>query len=82
MAACTLSPTALREEHSLGKGEHYGTHNAGVPAPFLAHQIAPLCVVRPIDIFRPTRAEMRDAYRRNGDPVPVNLCGLLGRAWA
>ena len=30
----------------------------------------------------PTLAEMRAAYRRNGDPIPANLRGLLGRAWA
>ncbi|MBP0446698.1 hypothetical protein J8J14_18130 [Roseomonas sp. SSH11] len=33
----------------------------------------------PVTIHRPTRAEMRAAYRRNGDPVPANLRSLLGR---
>jgi hypothetical protein len=82
MAKCTLSLAGHPVEPSLGKGEHHGTHNAGVRPPFLAHQSAPLCVVRTTNFLRPTRSQMRQAYRRNGDPVPVNLCGLFGRAWA
>ncbi|MBP0445027.1 hypothetical protein J8J14_09565 [Roseomonas sp. SSH11] len=36
--------------------------------------------VRPVVVHRPTRAEMRAAYRLAGEPVPSNLRGLLGRA--
>ncbi|WP_458094752.1 hypothetical protein [Roseomonas sp. WA12] len=38
--------------------------------------------VRPVQVIRPTRRQMRQAYRRNGDPIPANLCGLFGRAFA
>ena len=38
--------------------------------------------VLPVQHITPTRAQMRAAYRRNGDPVPVNLRGLFGRAGA
>jgi hypothetical protein len=38
--------------------------------------------IRPVMLHRPSPAEMRAAYRRNGDPVPANLRGLFGRAFA
>ncbi|MBP0493996.1 hypothetical protein [Roseomonas indoligenes] len=33
-------------------------------------------------VHRPTRRQMVAAYRRVGAPVPANLRGLFGRAWA
>ncbi|MCR0980623.1 hypothetical protein [Roseomonas populi] len=33
-------------------------------------------------VIRPTRRQMAAAYRRVGAPVPANLRGLFGRAWA
>jgi hypothetical protein len=36
--------------------------------------------VRAVQQHRPTRRQMRAAYRRNGDPIPANLRGLFGRA--
>jgi len=38
--------------------------------------------VRPVVTIRPTRAQMRAAYRRIGAPVPAELRGLIGRAFA
>ncbi|WP_424139100.1 hypothetical protein [Roseomonas chloroacetimidivorans] len=29
--------------------------------------------VRPVQVLRPGHREMREAYRRNGDPIPANL---------
>jgi hypothetical protein len=38
--------------------------------------------VRAVQQHRPTRRQMAVAYRRNGDPIPANLRGLLGRVFA
>jgi hypothetical protein len=35
--------------------------------------------ISPVMLHRPSPAEMRAAYRRNGDPIPANLRGLFGR---
>ncbi|WP_424140336.1 hypothetical protein [Roseomonas chloroacetimidivorans] len=36
---------------------------------------------RPVQVVRPSHREMREAYRRNGDPIPANLrYDIFGRA--
>jgi len=38
--------------------------------------------VRPVQVIRPSRAQQRAAYRAIGAPVPRELRGLIGRAFA